>query len=1793
MQISHAILALISPALLASVAGAVALPSYEPLIFAPKVAGSGGAVSEEETDDYDDEEAGDPCPDDPMKDLGGGLPLVGPGMFLNVTNGKIWFEVPILKTYAGGEVEFDLRLRYESDNPRDIGLGPGWTHNYYRGLLPDFSNDGVVYIDETGRRHHFALNQSGNDGSYVTPPGRSTRFTHIDEHPNPPFSVLRQPNGDKIRWDDGLVSLTKYYEGTTTVEHETLPGNPPTPTIITSPYGNTISMVPGTETLVITGRDPANITTLNFDVDGNLVEIVDQNGDALQYVYAGGGRMTKETLRNGKYYTATYTTGPGQEEETTTIFDMNGSVVVSASCPSGFPDTDQELIEEADVTVTDGNGRETIYHHDSVGRIRSIEYPSHSQPFPGGPPQTPGGAPQEIPGLTESFVYGGVNGGFNRNRIIQRVDRAGNTTSFNWNEQGAVTDITDAALNTTQYEYEYLLDTNPDFLGNYVTKVIEPDGDPWEYSYHDHSSRVEDMTDPYNNVHHTDWDWNFQPSSGHLWSETRTDRTGARHEFDYDNDSGDLDTYTRNMDGLGAANELPVVTRYESDLFGRINKFIEERGDRDVVTDVTYDEHGQRRSVVRDPGGLALTTLYDYDGHGNLTKVTDPKGITTEYVYDDRNALEQEIHDSVTGGLNITTTYERDGEQNITKEITPRGHTYTYWYDQYNRLERIEDPGGYNTYIRRDAMGNVVWTTRTVNPGETGPFIEVQFKYDVLNRMTERIEAPLTLALTTLYEYGDPASCGCAPSPEKSLVRKVTDPSQHVTYFEYDKLDRLTEIIRKVGGTEATPDANDAVTTFTYDATGNRKTAVGPEGETTEYDYDGAHRLWKSRVIDQSGSGDLETEYRYDGSNNLTKLIPPQGLPQNYVYDGANRLEEVNDTTIRRTYQYDENGNVLVAGTAITDQDYVYTYDTLNRLKTALAPENAIGAPTPTTYAYDANSNLIDVIAPSTTVTRRSYDSLDRMTKRTDDFLPPPALQQPGPYPNTTNTFTTWIYDGVSLTGFEDHAENRTTYAYDEALRLLSTTQPDGVQSRSWTYNQDGTALTRTDENNIVTTYAYDDLKSLTQRTYSTGRSETFTFDKSGRPITGSNSHTDTTLDYDAVGRLKSEKYKFLADNVTYETTRTYSNAVGLPQVTTYQGGRAVTHTVDDRQRLSLVDGGAGVSKLLAYDDADRLIGATLGNGVVSVFGWDLNNRVTSIDHQKGQAALFDVDYGYDVDGYRLWSLDSLRSDHSELIEYDRLNRVRRVERGNLDANAAAITQRLDSPDMPSLRRWARLDRRGNWKRVWTGYGSDPQVREERTVNTSNEYLTIDPDGPRLDDDPELPLGADANGNLLTDPLVDIDGLPGREGQVYTYDEENRLTSVTNGAGTPLLDIFYDAFGTRVESVDHTGSTSTCASGVTTTRQVAFDGATVQEHQACGSGPGFSWDLARELIWGASFIDPVAIVDRTDLGDEAAGMPEVLHYLTDALGSVVALTDELGVSRERYDYTAYGETFVSDPVTDTTLASSAYGNPIAWAGQRLDYGVEIYHFLFRSYSTHLGRWMQRDPLGFIDGPNLREYAFSSPLRFTDPMGLQGHGGYRSSEAYSSFGSGAQAFVNDAVAGVVGLFVDDAKAAGASVVADVTAAAVAVADAAITYGPYLASTAFEMTTVGGLNAARLEFLDGNYGMGAFMLTTSGVGGGGWGSAAKWGKGLGLDWLDPAHLAHLFGPKKKGAINALAKALGSESCAAKALQEAAQAYVDAGGPLDQGAFEFATNIAGEALTIRGQVVDGIARVGTAFR
>ncbi|MHB8530353.1 MAG: RHS repeat-associated core domain-containing protein [Caulobacteraceae bacterium] len=84
-----------------------------------------------------------------------------------------------------------------------------------------------------------------------------------------------------------------------------------------------------------------------------------------------------------------------------------------------------------------------------------------------------------------------------------------------------------------------------------------------------------------------------------------------------------------------------------------------------------------------------------------------------------------------------------------------------------------------------------------------------------------------------------------------------------------------------------------------------------------------------------------------------------------------------------------------------------------------------------------------------------------------------------------------------------------------------------------------------------------------------------------------------------------------------------------------------------------------------------------------------------------------------------------------------------------------------------------------------------------------------------------------------------------------------------------------------------------------------------------------------------------------------------------------------------WTYDAYGQS--AAPLKDVGPAANTY--PFRYTGQRLDPATGLYDDKARDYSPALGRFLQTDPAGLDQGPNLYEYAASDPVDAGDPSGM--------------------------------------------------------------------------------------------------------------------------------------------------------------------------------------------------------------
>ena len=146
------------------------------------------------------------------------------------------------------------------------------------------------------------------------------------------------------------------------------------------------------------------------------------------------------------------------------------------------------------------------------------------------------------------------------------------------------------------------------------------------------------------------------------------------------------------------------------------------------------------------------------------------------------------------------------------------------------------------------------------------------------------------------------------------------------------------------------------------------------------------------------------------------------------------------------------------------------------------------------------------------------------------------------------------------------------------------------------------------------------------------------------------------------------------------------------------------------------------------------------------------------------------------------------------------------------------------------------------------------------------------------------------------------------------------------------------------------------------------------------AGAGVPWRKrtpkagGRGCVYGSYVDEPLALITPT----------QKYYYHANHLYSVAALTNQAGGVVERYRYSSYGERTVLAPDGVTTRAASSYNQQVGFTGRYLDKDTSLWYFRARYYSGSLGRFIQREKQGYVDGLNLYQGYFTP--NETDPTG---------------------------------------------------------------------------------------------------------------------------------------------------------------------------------------------------------------
>ncbi len=238
----------------------------------------------------------------------------------------------------------------------------------------------------------------------------------------------------------------------------------------------------------------------------------------------------------------------------------------------------------------------------------------------------------------------------------------------------------------------------------------------------------------------------------------------------------------------------------------------------------------------------------------------------------------------------------------------------------------------------------------------------------------------------------------------------------------------------------------------------------------------------------------------------------------------------------------------------------------------------------------------------------------------------------------------------------------------------------------------------------------------------------------------------------------------------------------------------------------------------------------------------------------------------------------------------------------------------------------------------------------------------------------------------------------------YVYDAWNRVVEVRlPDADSPIAPIEafeYDGLNRRIRKTVTNWGTGIVMDSLIDTEGVQagdreeryfYAGWRVIEERTGGG------DVIAQTVWGTEYIDAPICRDRNTKFETTSCLDESSRryfYHQDINFRVTALTDESGEIVERYDYDAYGAAriYSGGAVANSgeggvLLAVSSVGNPYMHQGLRRDDETGTFENRMRCYNPRIGRFMQRDPAGYVDGANLYEYVGSNAVTWLDPMGL--------------------------------------------------------------------------------------------------------------------------------------------------------------------------------------------------------------
>jgi YD repeat-containing protein len=626
------------------------------------------------------------------------------GGMVNAKNGNLYLSEADIDVKARSFRLSTVRSYNSLNSEIDSPFGKGWAFNYNTSMEEQVNND-VTFFRGDGAIYNFTY----DSGSYIPPAGIYEKLT-------------KNATGFSLWFKDGAVHCFNL-DGV--LQH------------IQCKNGNKLNFNYAGEKLMAVSDDSG--LSLNFAYDGDKIgRVSDPLGRTIKYHY-NGDKLETVTDAKGANVTYKYTDAGMLESRinrvggTTLFFYDNDNVEqISLALYNSSSDTYSDAISRYSITY-DTAANETTFMN-GRGHPTTIRYNENGNPV---------GITDALEGVTE------IN--WINNSVVNLTDANGNLFSYAYDASGNLINKTDTLGCSSLFTWD-VIDTPAKYitLRKSISEGQQEQKVTTSYNYDSDGNLIE-LTDALGNRSHYEHD-----GYGNLINQTNFRGFSTLYSYDAHGNQiavtdalGNVTSYDYDLVGrmLDYTNARGFSTTYAYDKNNNILNITDATGN---VTEYAYNAAGALVGTKDESGGGTNTTTnvlgemasldntsYKYDETGNLIEETDALGRKTRYEYD---ALDRLIN--LTDALNQSATYEYDSLGNLIDSTNKRGFSSFYEYDALSRVTNYTDSGG-AIFYRYDGIGNLINVTDKLgNP--------TLYAYDNLSRVAKITFYKVTTCLTVM-----------------------------------------------------------------------------------------------------------------------------------------------------------------------------------------------------------------------------------------------------------------------------------------------------------------------------------------------------------------------------------------------------------------------------------------------------------------------------------------------------------------------------------------------------------------------------------------------------------------------------------------------------------------------------------------------------------------------------------------------------------------------------------------------------------------------------------------------------------------------------------------------------------------------------------------------------------------------------------------------------------------------------------------------------------------------------------